>query len=47
MNLLNLAPDIQEQLLFAVSTSATEHHLRTLTAEADWKRQRELWRQMA
>jgi hypothetical protein len=46
MKLLNLAPDIQVQLLFRASNLPAERHLRMLTAE-DWRRQRELWRQMA
>jgi hypothetical protein len=51
MNLLNLAPDIQEALLFL---PRTEHgrdpiHLRQLQRIActlDWKKQRGLWRQL-
>jgi hypothetical protein len=48
MNLLSLAPDIQESVLFLQSTnrgrsSAHERHLRPLVAEANWQRQRTLW----
>jgi hypothetical protein len=47
MDLLNLAPDIQEQLLFLPRTvhgrdPVTERQLRRVVAEADWTRQRAL-----
>mgnify|MGYP006908287831 CR=1 FL=1 len=49
MNLLHLAPDLQEELLFlppAVSGRDPIHEklLRPIAAEMDWGRQRELWR---
>ena len=52
MNLLHLAPDIQEALLFlpAVETGrdpVTERELRAVVAEADWKRQRGVWNRAA
>jgi hypothetical protein len=48
MNLLNLAPDIQEQILFLPCTLAgrdpiTERALRQISSLADWDRQRQLW----
>ncbi len=52
MNLLNLAPDIQEDVLF-LSKSTTgscvvsERQLRTLTALVSWRRQRSVWRSPA
>lgn len=49
MNLLFLAPDIQDELLHlpAVSEGAdpiTERHLRPLVPLADWNKQRRLWK---
>ncbi len=49
MALLNLAPDIQEQLLFLPRTvrgrdPITERDLRPFTRVLDWNRQREMWR---
>ena len=51
MDLLHLAPDIQEALLFLPRTqngrdAVTEHDLRPIAAEADWERQRESWGQL-
>lgn len=48
MNLLNLAPDIQEELLFLPPTDAgrdpiRELHLRPIAAIPDWRKQRALW----
>lgn len=48
-NLLNLAPEIQEQLLFLPRVAEgkdpiTERELRALVAEADWRKQRRMWR---
>jgi hypothetical protein len=47
MNLLNLAPDIEESLLFghelAHERPIRETHLRRLTAIVDWTEQRRLW----
>jgi hypothetical protein len=44
MNLLNLAPDIQERLLFLQGEADDLHErlLRMLAAEPDWRRQRRL-----
>ncbi len=48
MNLLHLAPDLQQHLLFldgrAESAGITERELRTIAAEVYWKEQRKLWR---
>jgi len=48
LNLLYLAPDIQEELLFlpVVATGkdpVTERDLRSIAAEMDWGRQRRVW----
>lgn len=50
MNLLNLAPDIQEEILFLPRLESerdpvTERELRPIVAEVDWGRQREMWNQ--
>jgi hypothetical protein len=49
MNLLNLAPDIQEQILFMPPTVVgrdvvKEWQARPIAAEPDWGRQRRMWR---
>lgn len=49
MNLMNLAPDIQEAILFLPATergreSITERDLRPISALADWRMQRRMWR---
>lgn len=51
MNLLNLAPDIQEELLFLPRTlkgrdRIRERMFRKLTLETDWSRQFKLWHTM-
>lgn len=51
MNLLNLAPDIQEQVLFLPRTMRGcdpigERHLRPICVVADWKKQRQSWQQL-
>ena len=51
MNLLLLAPDIQEALLFLPRTvkgrdPIREHHIRPLTGILDWRRQRERWERL-
>ena len=51
MNLLNLAPDIQEEILFLPKTMAgrdpmSERNIRRVTAVVRWDRQRKLWREM-
>jgi len=48
MNLLNLAPDIQEDILFLPSTQEgrdpiRELHVRTFAAVVDWRKQRVGW----
>jgi hypothetical protein len=48
MNLLNLAPDIQEALLFLPRVERgkdpiTERQLRPIAAEPDWAKQRRMW----
>lgn len=49
MNLLNLAPDIQEEILFlrlpvTGGDALYERDLRPIAAEYDWNKQRRLWR---
>lgn len=51
LNLLHLAPDIQEAILFLPPVAAgrdpvTERDLRTLAAEVAWRRQRPAWRRL-
>ena len=51
MDLANLAPDIQEELLFLPSAKTgkdaiTERDLRPITRYMDWQSQRRLWRTM-
>ena len=48
MNLLNLAPEIQEEILFLSALghgrcSVSERQLRPIAAEVDWRRQRRMW----
>jgi hypothetical protein len=43
MNLLNLHPDLQEQLLCARSAIPNEHSLRSVVAEVEWRTQLNLW----
>jgi hypothetical protein len=52
LNLLHLAPDIQEAVLFLPRTlrgndPIHEKMLRPLTAEVNWHRQRYMWRSIA
>ena len=52
MNLLNLAPDIQEAILFLPPTESghdaiREWQVRPIAAEPDWWVQRRLWQQIA
>ena len=52
MNLLHLAPDIQEQVLFLPRIERgkepiQEHELRRIAAVPDWRKQRRLWRDRA
>ena len=49
LTLLNLAPDIQEEILFLPRTNEgrgdiQEKDVRQIAMELDWKRQREIWR---
>jgi len=51
MNLLNLAPDIQEEILFLPRTlkgrdPIREHHLRPIAAVLDWRKQRRMWKKL-
>lgn len=51
MNLLHLAPDIQEEILFLPEVvkgrdPVTERDLRAIAAKADWDRQRQMWSKM-
>ena len=52
MNLLNLAPDIQEELLFLPRTvkgrdPICEKHMRSIVAVSYWPRQRKMWAKLA
>jgi hypothetical protein len=44
MNLSNLAPDLQEQLLFPSGSLPPERRLRGMVAQVDWDAQRRMWR---
>lgn len=51
MNLLNLAPDIQEELLFLPRTvkgrdPIRERHIRPIAAVLDWRKQRRMWKDL-
>jgi len=46
MNLSNLAPDIQEQLLFPTHPLPPERRLRQVTALIGWAEQRGCWRDL-
>jgi hypothetical protein len=51
MNLLLLAPDIQEEILFLPKTTTgrdrvSERNIRRITAIGRWDRQRKAWREM-
>jgi len=51
MNLLHLAPDIQEAILFLPRTDGSrapiaERHLRPIAAVIDWRKQRRMWRRL-
>ena len=48
MNLLHLAPDIQEEILFLPRTMKgrepiSERHVRLITSVVDWSKQRRMW----
>jgi hypothetical protein len=52
MNLLNLAPDIQEAILFLPTvqqgrTPVIEKRVRPIVAEMDWQKQRRMWRSLS
>ena len=52
MNLLNLAPDIQKDILFLPTdqqgrTPVIEKRVRPIVAEMDWQKQRRMWRKSA
>ncbi len=52
VNLLNLAPDIQEAILFlpfvaGERDTVSERELRVVAAEADWGRQRDAWSRLS
>ncbi len=49
MNLLNLAPDIMDEILHLPPVThgidpISEHHLRPIAAEPIWRKQRAMWR---
>jgi hypothetical protein len=51
MNLLSLAPDIQEQILFLTETvlardAITEKQLRQIVSAANWGKQRRIWTEL-
>ena len=51
MNLLHLAPDIQEEILFLPRTDGgrapiREHMVRPIAAVLDWRKQRRMWQQL-
>ena len=51
MNLLGLAPDIQEEILFLPATGqgrdvVTEKQLQPIAAVPDWRKQRKMWATM-
>ena len=51
MNLLHLAPDIQEAILFLPRTDGSrapiaERHLRPIAAVIDWRKQRRMWEEI-
>jgi hypothetical protein len=52
MNLLNLAPDLQEAILFLPRVECgrdpvTERDVRPITAVVDWREQRQQWQRLA
>ncbi len=52
MNLLCLAPDLQEEILFLPPTmrgrdAITEKQLRPIAAIPNWRRQRQMWRNLS
>ena len=52
MNLLQLAPDVQEQIVFLLNVKSgrgplTERQLRPIAATLDWRTQRRLWKEIS
>jgi hypothetical protein len=51
MNLLNLAPDIQEEILFLPKVmdggQIRERQLRPIVCIPDWRKQRKIWREFS
>lgn len=52
MNLLLLAPDIQEEILFLPRTQSgrdpiRERHIRPLASVPDWRKQRRMWEEIS
>ena len=52
MNLLCLAPDLQEQILFLLATergrdAITEKQLRPIAGVANWRKQRQMWTRLS
>lgn len=47
MSLLNLAPDIQESILFWKHPPPREDEIRKIARQADWAKQRQLWFELA
>ena len=52
MNFMQLAPDIQEAILFMPLTingrdPIREHHIRPIAATIEWRKQRRLWKCLA
>ena len=51
MNLLQLAPEMQEAILFLPRTAKgrdpiREHHIRPIAAQLDWREQRQMWKEV-
>ncbi len=51
LTFLNLAPDIQEEILFLPRTNAgrgviQEKYVRTIAIKLDWETQQEIWREL-
>ena len=47
MKLLDLAPDIQEQILFLpLSKGLNERNLRPIASRIDWNEQRRMWQKI-
>jgi len=46
MNLMNLHPEIQEELLFSGASLPAEHSLRAVIIQVDWQTQLQVWRHL-